>query len=411
MRLLTALVVLAALPPMAGAQVPDSNSAGRSVWRRAGTSSAADLASLPASSRPPAVADLSRQKTASSPKAGPLHARVTKGAGTLPNDQGQIWREYDIRPYTVQVTSTNRPEQAVVEWVFRETGYEAWHSQTVALLNADQKTLRVYHTPEMQALVAGIVDRFVKMGAETQRFSLRVVSVGNPEWRAHARHLLRPAPVQSQGISAWLMVKEDAATLMSQMRQRADYREHSSPYLLVNNGQSAVVSTLRGRTYIRDVTLRKDAWPGFQRNVAQLDEGFSLEMSPLLSTDGRIIDAAIKCHVDQVERMVPVMLDVPTVAAPRQQTQIEVPQVVHYRMHERFRWPADRVLLIDLGMVALPDPVEQTSLVPGLPLPVDQSAPRANLLIFVESKPAGDRKGLSNGGAEASQASRYPTLY
>src|ERR1700682_922351 len=24
----------------------------------------------------------------------PTHARVSKGAGTLPNDQGQVWREY-----------------------------------------------------------------------------------------------------------------------------------------------------------------------------------------------------------------------------------------------------------------------------------------------------------------------------
>ncbi len=30
----------------------------------------------------------------------PTHARVSKGAGTLPNDQGQVWREYDITPYT-----------------------------------------------------------------------------------------------------------------------------------------------------------------------------------------------------------------------------------------------------------------------------------------------------------------------
>ena len=27
-------------------------------------------------------------------------AAVSKGSGTLPNDQGQVWREYDIRPYT-----------------------------------------------------------------------------------------------------------------------------------------------------------------------------------------------------------------------------------------------------------------------------------------------------------------------
>src|SRR5688572_19283578 len=45
---------------------------------------------------------------------GTTRAAVSKGSGTLPNDQGQVWREYDIRPYTVRVTTTARPEQAIV---------------------------------------------------------------------------------------------------------------------------------------------------------------------------------------------------------------------------------------------------------------------------------------------------------
>src|SRR4051794_31663127 len=36
--------------------------------------------------------------------AGITRARVSKGAGTLPQDKGQVWREYDIRPYTLRVT-------------------------------------------------------------------------------------------------------------------------------------------------------------------------------------------------------------------------------------------------------------------------------------------------------------------
>src|SRR3972149_2382811 len=37
-------------------------------------------------------------------------SRVTAGSGTLPNEQGQLYREYDISPYTLRVTRTNRPE-------------------------------------------------------------------------------------------------------------------------------------------------------------------------------------------------------------------------------------------------------------------------------------------------------------
>src|SRR3954447_26514575 len=37
---------------------------------------------------------------------GITRARVSKGAAALPQDKGQVWREYDIRPYTLRVTTT-----------------------------------------------------------------------------------------------------------------------------------------------------------------------------------------------------------------------------------------------------------------------------------------------------------------
>src|SRR5262245_14968406 len=50
--------------------------------------------------------------------------KVSKGQGVLPNDHGQIWREYDISPYTLRVRDVARPEQAIVDWILRETGTE-----------------------------------------------------------------------------------------------------------------------------------------------------------------------------------------------------------------------------------------------------------------------------------------------
>jgi hypothetical protein len=77
-----------------------------------------------------------------------------------------------------------------------------------------------------------------------------------------------------------------------------------------------------------------------------------------------------------------VMLDVPTPAAPRQRTQIDVPQLASFRLHERFRWPVEQVLLIGCGMVVPPVPGEQQ----GLRLPLVSTPLRVDLLIFIESR-------------------------
>ena len=359
----------------------DSGSSATKTWQTPDGSPASATATAAGSSLPtqPAVPSDTQARR-------PV-AKVSSGNGALPNDHGQLWREYDITPYTLRVTSTARPEQAIVDWILRETGYEAWHSEPLGILSASQRTLRVYHTAEMQQTVADVVDRFVSSEADTQTFGLRVVTVNHPNWRARAQRLLKPISVQTPGVQAWLIEKENAAMLMAELRRRTDFREHSSPHLMVNNGQSSVVSATRAKSYVRSAVSRPDAWPGFEQETAVVDEGFSLEFTPLLSVDSKVIDATIKCDIDQIEKMIPVMLDVPTVVAPRQRTRIEVPQMAHFRFHERFRWPAEQVLLVGMGMVAVPVPSESKSLVRGISLPLTSSAaPRADLLVFVESK-------------------------
>ncbi len=315
-------------------------------------------------------------------------ADASRGTGTLPNQHGQVWREYDIAPYTVRVTSTQRPEQALVDWILRETGYEAWHGEPLGILSATPRTLRVYHTPEMQQVVADLVDRFVSSEAETWQFSLRIITLDNPGWRMRAQRLLRPVTVQTPGVGAWLLQREDAAVLLTELQRRSDFREHTAPLLHVNNGQSTVVSAMRTRPYIRDVLLRPDLWQGFEPQAGAVDEGFSLEFSPLLTSDRQLIDAVIKCNIDQVEKMIPVELEAPTSTAPRQRTPIEVPQMTQFRFHERFRWPVGQALLVGMGMVPLPVPVDAKAmqLVPGISLPLPKTPPRAELLVLIEAK-------------------------
>jgi hypothetical protein len=321
------------------------------------------------------------------PAPGATRARVSKGSGSLPNDAGQVWREYEIRPYTDRVGTTARPEQAIVDWILRETGYEAWHSEPVGLLSANRDVLRVYHTPEMQAVVGDIVDRFVNSSATAYAFTLRVATVGNPNWRAKALPMMTPIPVQSPGVQGWLLAKENARLLVSELSRRTDYREYNSAHQLVNNGQSIVISTMRPRTYVRGAIPTQMTWPGYQPEYGTLEEGFSLEFSPLLTMDLASADAVVKLRLNQVEKMLQVKLDLPTVVAPNQRVEVEVPQVTSANMHERFRWPTDRVLLLSMGVVATPAPSKDNPITDAVTdaVPILKSPPRADALLFVES--------------------------
>ena len=374
------------LTAIVGGTVAYGQSAGPTVpgntggWRGAAQPDSA-AATQPASNATPA-----RASTAASPAPRRPIARVTDGSGALPNNYGQVWREYDISPYTRRVTVTKRPEQAIVDWILRETGYEAWHGEPLAVLSADNRLLRVYHTPEMQSVVAEIVDRFVSSEAQSPGFALQVVSVSEPDWRTRAHRMLRPVPTHTPGVQAWLLQKEDAARVLDDLRRRSDFHDHGAPQMLVSNGQPKAVAWSRDRGYRRNVTLRGDTWPGFEVDSAKVDEGFSLEITPLLSLDGRIIDATIRCDIDQVEKMIPVTIDVPTAASPRQRTELDVPQLARTRLHERFRWPVEHVLLVDLGMVGMPSVTEEKPLVPGLTLPFG-GPQRADLLVFVQPQP------------------------
>jgi len=82
---------------------------------------------------------------------------------------------------------------------------------------------------------------------------------------------------------------------------------------MVNNGQSTLVSSMRGRTSRRDPAAHTAA--GFDPSPARSTRlQFGFQSAPVGRS--RMIDATIKCDIDQVEKMISVMLDVPTQASP-----------------------------------------------------------------------------------------------
>jgi len=270
----------------------------------------------------------------------------------LPTDAGQVYRTYDIAPFVKQ----NGPgsQRHVVDWVLQDTGYASWHGDVVASLSADESQLKCYHTPAMQTRVGEIAARFTGDAAAPHRFSIRVLGVGSPSWRNDARALLEPIPAATPGVQAWIMAREEAAVLVGMLRRRGDCQELPTGPVLAGNGLPAVLSGGRKRPYVQSVVPRPDAPPGWQTLAASCDEGMTIDVQPLLSRDGTAVEAVLRSRIDQIERMAPVAVTVPT--PDQQRVQVEVPQLSAVRVGERFRWPANQVLVVGLGLVPWPIP-------------------------------------------------------
>lgn len=319
-----------------------------------------------------------------------LQPRRSVGSPDLPSDAGQYWKTYDLRPYTKELSSVDRPQQAIVDWILRETGTDVWFTDPFGFLNADRSTLRVYHNDSMHQVVRTVYERFVNGTTEPQLYGLRLMAVGKPNWRTRAQALLRSVKAQSPGVHAYLLSKENSAMLMAMLRGRTDFRELSSVDMVVHNGQAQVLEQVRGRNFVEDFQLVQGAWPPYMPTTGEIQEGYRLQLSPLLSIDKQSVDLVIKCNIDQVERLANVTLDLPLQNGQIYSGQINVPQVVSWRLHERFRWPADQVLLLSCGVVAAPQGTPDASLLGrgtnllGLDKVLSPGGDRADALLLIE---------------------------
>jgi len=297
--------------------------------------------------------------------------------GQVPSDIGQVWKTYDIKAF-VQAAGAGS-ERHVVDWVLQETGYAAWHGASPASLSATPELLACFHTPDMQARVGDIVDRFVAVAAAPHRFNVRVISFAGPTWRSEARPALQPIPVTTPGVQAWIVSREDMAALLARLRSRADFQELPTGPVLAGNGLPAVLSGGRTLPYVQDVGPRFDAGPGWQTQLAACDEGLSIDVHPLLSRDASVVDAVLRCRIDQVERLASVSLASPAGNGGR--VQVAVPQVAAVRVGERFRWPAGQTLVIGLGLVPWPVPAQNTA-----PAAILTDTRRRDVIVVVEPR-------------------------
>ena len=301
---------------------------------------------------------------------------------SLDTSAGQVWRSYDIRSFSSRLRGQEHPEQTIVDWIVRETGTKTWFGEVQSVLNATPDRIVVYHTTAIQKIVADTISRFLNSRSEANEISVRLITIENPDWRLRAAGMLTAVPTRTPGIEAWLVSRENAALLLTELAKRPDFREHGSPNLKIYSGQSHTLKSTRPRLFSKGY----ESVPGTAAggNTGYIEEGFSLTISPLVSLDGSAMEAVLKCSVDQIEKFTPIVANHVDQFGMQRRTQIQVPQISSWRLHERFRWPTDEVLLVSRGQVATPQ--RTTKWNEPLRKMVNNGGQRANALLFLESR-------------------------
>ena len=311
----------------------------------------------------------------------------------LPQNHGQMWREFDITPHTQErklPAGTILPEQTLLDWVVRKTGTNVWHTAPFGILTADSEKLYVYHTREIQLIVADIVDRFACPQLWNETCTLRIVSTARPDWLSRVHSYLRPIKIDSPGVQGWIVDKTIAQSLLGELGRRGDFKELIPPQPFIVHGIQHNVVVKRERQYLRDAQANPAVLSGFAEDRVTMDEGIGLSLTPLAVLDDQNMDVNIKLDIVQIERMLTTPIDITSATNARQRFLLESPQMAYFNLNEIVRFPKNMVLLLDLGTVPLPNTADDNSrnvlseIAKGV-----NPARRGNVLIFIECTSSG----------------------
>jgi hypothetical protein len=384
------LIGVSALAMPAVAYQANSNPDGNSLaqpWRASfgevnrDTAAVSDKPNLPGEAVPQANPPAS---ATAQDEPGPSTTKVTRNLNSLPNSSGQVWREYDISPYTSRITNTENPQQAIIDWIQKETGVEMWFNHPLGILSATKNQLYVYHTPEVQETIHKMVDRFVYTRGQVQSMDVTLLTIDNPNWRSSAYSKIQPIKSQSLGVEAFILSKENAAILIHQLARRGDAKLVNAGTVNNHDGQPFLLRNTRLTQFFNQLQWVPNQTPNYHPLTANVDEGYSVSINCLSSLDGRTIEAIVKCDIDQIERLTNVKVDAPSNFGTVQSVNLQIPQIVSWRLHERFRWSNDQVLLLTCGVVSGIDPNEQKT-GPIIPLLANTlKTKRAEAILFID---------------------------
>ena len=283
--------------------------------------------------------------------AGAPSSRSSAGEAPDPHlaNGRQIWREYDLTPYTARLAAEPHPEQAVVEWILRQTGLETWHGEEVAVLAATRGKLRVYQTPDVQARIAEMTQRFTHSVQSEVSMRVEFVTCTDLSWRNGIAHLLKPIASGPDGQQVWLVAPEDAALIRERLRADRQARSVTDQNVLVNNGQPATVETGQAVNHITGLELMSGVYMAYQPVLGRLNEGVRATFAPLWLADGSGVDLNLKLNTRVVTKLHETRTVAPLTTG-NQTTEVQVPEVAATSLDTTVRWPSRNVLLVSAGV-------------------------------------------------------------
>jgi hypothetical protein len=268
----------------------------------------------------------------------------------LTAEPGQMWRRYDISHYTGLSQTQNAPQNAIVEWIFRRTSTAPWHGDKVAVLSASRSQLRAFHDATTLKMVDEVVERFTNAVNDILSIRVQVVAAVDPRWRYAVYSRLTPVGSGPQGQQIWTLKMEDAAYVLAQMGINQGFKYLVNQKYEMINGQTLKVETTVPRTFNGGMQRESAVGIGYQPKAEQLEEGFTLKISPLLTFDGDTLDAAIELSANTVRTYHRTRILAPSQIG-ASEVVVDVPEVSETRINQTVKdWPLGQSLLISAGI-------------------------------------------------------------
>jgi hypothetical protein len=323
---------------------------------------------------------------------GPATTRYSLELSKLPDDAGQFWVVYDITPYTDRFPNLASPQDSIVDWILFDSGEGFWRKDPFSILSASRNRLYVYHNDSIQRYVSNVVDRFLDPNKQNIRFSVKIVVLQSPEWRARESQYLSPinATIVGNGadVQCWLAERSDLTKITADLEKRSDYILLNAGKNAAPNGETFGWAAAKPRKeFNRDYRVDTKSTAGYTADVSSVDEGFRIETTPLLSTTGETVEVTFRYRSTIVEKTRSFSIRVPTSTSPRQQLSVEKPSIVSCDFRGKISVPRSKSAIVDLGLVPLalpPRSSEQGGLIGSVSSLISQKSVFYNVLLIIE---------------------------